>query len=34
MDSMEKIISKRRPSVTLQHLQVYIKFLEEYGERK
>lgn len=34
MDSMDKILSKRRPSVTLQHLQVYIKFLEEYGERK
>jgi SpoVK/Ycf46/Vps4 family AAA+-type ATPase len=34
MDTMDKILSKRRPSVTLQHLQVYIKFLEEYGERK
>ncbi|NYZ78864.1 AAA family ATPase [Candidatus Micrarchaeota archaeon] len=34
MDAMERIVSKRRPSVTLQHLQVYIKFLEEYGERK
>lgn len=34
MDAMDRILSKRRPSVTLQHLQVYIKFLEEYGERK
>jgi len=34
MDTMEKILSKRRPSVTVQHLQTYIKFMEEYGERK
>ena len=34
MDSMERILSKRRPSVTVQHLQTYIKFLEEYGERR
>ncbi|MCX6776503.1 MAG: AAA family ATPase [Candidatus Micrarchaeota archaeon] len=34
MDSMKAIISKRRPSVTVQHLQTYIKFLEEYGERR
>jgi SpoVK/Ycf46/Vps4 family AAA+-type ATPase len=34
MESMERILSKRRPSVTVQHLQTYIKFLEEYGERK
>ena len=34
MESIERILSKRRPSVTVQHLQAYIKFLEEYGERK
>jgi transitional endoplasmic reticulum ATPase len=34
MDIMERILSKRRPSVTVQHLQTYIKFLEEYGERR
>lgn len=34
MESIERILSKRRPSVTVQHLQTYIKFMEEYGERK
>jgi len=34
MELMDGIISKRRPSVTVQHLQTYIKFMEEYGERK
>jgi len=27
-------IANRRPSITVQHLQTYIKFLEEYGERR
>jgi len=34
MESIKAILSKRRPSVTVQHLQTYIKFLEEYGERR
>lgn len=34
MELMDRILSKRRPSVTVQHLQTYIKFMEEYGERR
>jgi SpoVK/Ycf46/Vps4 family AAA+-type ATPase len=33
-NSLMEIIASRRPSITLHHLQTYIKFLEEYGERR
>jgi SpoVK/Ycf46/Vps4 family AAA+-type ATPase len=33
-NSLMEIIASRKPSITVHHLQTYIKFLEEYGERR
>ncbi|MEM3400041.1 MAG: AAA family ATPase [Candidatus Micrarchaeia archaeon] len=34
MEDFETILSKRKPSVTLEQLNEYMSFLKEYGERK